>query len=107
VVWDIEPKRRRIYKLWEEGKGPTVVFEVTSKSTRREDFGKKMCLLDDAEARDLAEAKARDAQQHTADEQRRADDEQRRAHAERQRAELAEAEVTRLRAELARLRAQS
>jgi Uma2 family endonuclease len=208
VVWDIEPKRRRVYKLWEEGKGPAVVFEVTSKSTQREDFGKKMelyaklgvqeyfiydptreyldpplvafvrsgsgfipmqpvkevvsidtldfvpgaseppeyisqllgvrlvvdevnvlqfydllngeRLLDDSEARDLAEAEARDAirraaeeqrradeeQQRADEEQQRADEEQRRANEERQRAELAEAEVARLQAELARLRSQ-
>jgi len=28
---------RRIWKAWEEGKVPDVVFELTSKSTRRED----------------------------------------------------------------------
>jgi hypothetical protein len=44
VVWDVEPRRRRTYKLWEEGKGPRVVFEVSSKSTKREDFGRKMRL---------------------------------------------------------------
>lgn len=44
VVWDVEPRRRRIYKLWEEGKGPRVVFEVSSKSTKREDLGSKMRL---------------------------------------------------------------
>ena len=44
VVWGVEPRRRLIYKLWEEGKGPQVVFEVSSKSTKREDLGQKMRL---------------------------------------------------------------
>jgi Uma2 family endonuclease len=35
---------RRTYKLWEEGKGPCMVIEVTSRDTRREDIvGKKAC----------------------------------------------------------------
>jgi Uma2 family endonuclease len=37
VVLDCDPHIREIYKLWEEGKPPTVVFELTSKGTRRED----------------------------------------------------------------------
>ena len=44
VVWGVEPHFRRVYKLWEEGKGPRVVFEVSSKSTQREDLGHKMRL---------------------------------------------------------------
>ena len=44
VVLDVAGGERRIYKLWEEGKPPNVVLEVTSKSTRQEDtvlkFGK-------------------------------------------------------------------
>lgn len=35
---------RRTYKLWEEGAPPTLVIEVTSRSTRREDFKKKRAL---------------------------------------------------------------
>jgi Uma2 family endonuclease len=35
---------RRIYKLWEEGVPPTIVIEVTSASTRREDLGRKRDL---------------------------------------------------------------
>ncbi len=42
VVWDVEPRLRLIYKLWEEKKAPQVVFEISSKSTQREDFNKKM-----------------------------------------------------------------
>jgi Uma2 family endonuclease len=37
VVLDCDPGFRRTYKLWEEGKPPDVVFEVTSESTRRDD----------------------------------------------------------------------
>ena len=35
---------RRLYKVWEEGKPPTVVFEITSRTTRREDLGRKKNL---------------------------------------------------------------
>ena len=41
VVKGIPGDRRRIYKLWEEGQPPDVVFEVTSRSTRREDLRTK------------------------------------------------------------------
>lgn len=44
VVRDIEPHPRAIYKVWEEGKGPAVVFEVSSKATHRDDLAKKMRL---------------------------------------------------------------
>jgi Uma2 family endonuclease len=44
VVWGVAPHRRNIYKLWEEGQGPKVVFEVTSKTTQREDQLHKMGL---------------------------------------------------------------
>ena len=37
IVKQADPERRRTYKAWEEGKGPDVVFEVTSRSTWRED----------------------------------------------------------------------
>lgn len=37
VVLDCDPHRRRTYKLWEEGRPPDVVFEVTSRSSKRED----------------------------------------------------------------------
>ena len=38
VVLGVEKRVRRIYKLWEEGKGPDVVIEVTSRSTRWRDL---------------------------------------------------------------------
>jgi Uma2 family endonuclease len=44
VVKGVPPGDRRIYKLWEEGKAPDVVFEITSKSTRLEDQGTKRAL---------------------------------------------------------------
>jgi hypothetical protein len=44
VVRGVAPRKRRIYKLWEEGQAPQVVFEVTSSSTRADDLGKKMRL---------------------------------------------------------------
>jgi Uma2 family endonuclease len=37
VVLDCDPGRRRTFKIWQEGKAPDVVFEVTSRRTRRED----------------------------------------------------------------------
>ncbi|MEZ4860034.1 MAG: Uma2 family endonuclease [Caldilineaceae bacterium] len=44
VVRGVAPHLRKTYKIWEEGKTPEVVFEVTSKSTQSEDLGKKMQL---------------------------------------------------------------
>jgi Uma2 family endonuclease len=41
VVTDVDPGERRVFKTWEEGKSPDVVFEVTSKSTRRRDTNYK------------------------------------------------------------------
>lgn len=38
LVLDCDPRRRNTYQIWrEDNKVPNVVFEVTSKSTRRED----------------------------------------------------------------------
>jgi Uma2 family endonuclease len=37
VVKGIEPKKRRVYKIWVEGKGPDVVIETTSRKTKRKD----------------------------------------------------------------------
>ena len=37
VVLDCDPRRRRVFKTWEEGRVPDVVFEVTSRGTRSED----------------------------------------------------------------------
>jgi Uma2 family endonuclease len=44
VVLGIPNKLRRIYKLWEEGRPPTVIFEITSDSTRNADLYDKKNL---------------------------------------------------------------
>ncbi len=44
VVKGVSKKERRVYKLWEEGKSPDVVVELTSRSTRLEDLGNKRAL---------------------------------------------------------------
>jgi len=44
VVQGVAKHERRIYKLWEEGQAPAVVFEITSRSTRLEDLGTKRAL---------------------------------------------------------------
>jgi len=38
VARGVLKRERRVYKLWEEGRAPDVVFEITSASTRREDL---------------------------------------------------------------------
>jgi len=44
VVFGVEKRMRRTYKLWEEGKGPDFVLELVSGSTYREDLGRKKRL---------------------------------------------------------------
>ena len=44
VIKGVRHGQRRVVKLWEEGRVPQVVFEVTSSSTRREDTGRKRLL---------------------------------------------------------------
>ena len=46
VVLGVPNKLRRVYKLWEEGKAPDVVFELTSPSTRDEDVSHKRFLYE-------------------------------------------------------------
>ncbi len=46
VVFGVSAHERRIYKVWEEGKGPDVVIELTSLSTRDEDLGQKRVLYE-------------------------------------------------------------
>jgi Uma2 family endonuclease len=41
VVFGVPRGNRRVYKLWEEGRAPSLVIEVTSLSTREEDLGLK------------------------------------------------------------------
>jgi Uma2 family endonuclease len=47
VVFGVVKRPRLNYPLWSEGKGPDVVIEVTSKTTRREDQTKKRTLYQD------------------------------------------------------------
>jgi Uma2 family endonuclease len=47
VVFGVAKRPRLNYLLWSEGKGPDVVIEVTSKTTRREDQTKKRTLYQD------------------------------------------------------------
>ena len=47
VVKGVAKHRRLNYLIWEEGKGPDLVIEVTSKSTRKEDQGPKRALYRD------------------------------------------------------------
>ena len=41
-----ERGHRRVYKIWEEGMAPHVVFEVTSRTTRNEDSSRKPVLYE-------------------------------------------------------------
>ncbi len=47
VIKGVEQRRRRVYKLWEEKKAPSVVIEVSSRGTRREDLVTKFQLYRD------------------------------------------------------------
>ena len=42
VCFGINPKLRRTYKIWEEGKAPDFVMEFSSESTYHKDLGEKM-----------------------------------------------------------------
>lgn len=46
VVLGVPKRKRRIYKLWEEGRPPALVIEVTSEDTRRKDLGSKKALYE-------------------------------------------------------------
>jgi Uma2 family endonuclease len=37
VVRDLDPRKRRVYKLWVERRPPDVILEVTSRKTKRKD----------------------------------------------------------------------
>lgn len=47
VVKGVQKKKRLYYLTWEEGKTPSAVIEITSKSTRREDTDTKFVLYRD------------------------------------------------------------
>lgn len=46
LVRGVAKHRRRTYKVWEEGKAPDVMIELTSKVTRIEDGGEKKALYE-------------------------------------------------------------
>lgn len=46
VVFGVPKRKRRIYKLWEEGRPPSLVIEVTSSDTRKKDLGSKKALYE-------------------------------------------------------------
>src|SRR5262249_750616 len=47
MVRGVRKHNRLYYLVWEEGRGPNVVLELTSKTTRREDVSKKFNLYQD------------------------------------------------------------
>lgn len=46
VIFKVEPGGRDNYKIWEEGQVPSVIFEMTSASTRDQDQGFKRTLYE-------------------------------------------------------------
>jgi len=46
AVRGVPKGKRRIYKVWEEGRAPQVVIELTSRKTHREDCGKKRAIYE-------------------------------------------------------------
>jgi Uma2 family endonuclease len=44
VVKNCKPGRREIFQTWKEGRTPNFILETTSKTTRREDAGKKKTI---------------------------------------------------------------
>lgn len=46
VTHGMSKEQRRVYKLWEEGRVPSLVIEVTSRSTRDEDLRRKKGLYE-------------------------------------------------------------
>lgn len=47
VVLDCDPGMRRVFKVWQEQRVPNVVFEVTSRSTSRNDLVTKLTLYEE------------------------------------------------------------
>lgn len=52
VIFDVEPGGRDNYKIWEEGKVPSVVFEITSKGTQNQDIEYKKILYEQLEVQE-------------------------------------------------------
>lgn len=47
VVFGVRPHNRETFRTWDEGAVPSVVFEITSKTTRREDTRTKRAVYQD------------------------------------------------------------
>ena len=47
LAFGVPKKERGTYKVWEEGKAPDLIVEVTSKNTRKVDVQKKVKLYQD------------------------------------------------------------
>lgn len=52
VIFDVEPGGRDNYKIWQEGKVPSVIFEMTSKSTQNQDKEYKKTLYEQLEVQE-------------------------------------------------------
>ncbi|MEO1375631.1 MAG: Uma2 family endonuclease [Cyanobacteria bacterium J06635_10] len=52
VIFDVAPGGRDNYKIWEEGKVPSVIFEITSKSTQNQDIEHKKTLYEQLEVQE-------------------------------------------------------
>ncbi len=47
VAFGVPKRQRDLYKVWDEGQFPSVVFEITSKSTQNEDKSEKFAIYRD------------------------------------------------------------
>lgn len=52
VIFDVAPGGRDNYKIWEEGKVPSVIFEITSKGTQNQDINQKKTLYEQLEVQE-------------------------------------------------------
>ena len=52
IIFDVEPGGRDNYKTWEEGKVPSVIFEMTSKGTQKQDIDYKKNLYEQLEVQE-------------------------------------------------------
>ncbi|MBI4772345.1 MAG: Uma2 family endonuclease, partial [Chloroflexi bacterium] len=52
IVFGIPARPRRTYRLWEEGRAPDVVFELTSTGTRHKDLREKRLLYEELGVRE-------------------------------------------------------
>jgi Uma2 family endonuclease len=52
VVLGVSKHERRIHKIWEEGKSPSVVFEISSRETCIDDLNRKFRLYEELGVRE-------------------------------------------------------